>query len=885
MIYNGAQKIATNIDGEKKMKRLKYFVVTKNNNDETVIVYDPEFITTYQARYAACTLHGGWEFLFTTTRTGNENKSVVRISPVSSFERAFRSVLSYMEKLPALHLEDFITDTAEELEQKLHEECDKIDRENKPMVEEYTGQESFLYVISFPSPFGDDDSSALGFDVRDFDSVKDAQENNPEENSSTISEEDKKKYCEINILDCYKKTFEGIEWVTEIPNPERQDIIQYRENIRKGVPTKIEFGAGRPAGTSSFTIGYLTQKKTSSKVSYYIVHHTLGEKYQLRVYKKSRPADRVGKTYVWRIDTSRDLKNGKTVYPCDPLRKVSDEEYISPILTAIEGDEFRPIVPTDKNRLRILKRLSVHSGGLTRQELEDDFYTNYIKAEQLEQWGNTPYKVDLEHADIIPVEFSDEEKTFRPVNLENGNYDSLHFIAQDELEENNLYTLTPDNLGEMEPLLKILSDRFTIQPAVVRKKRKLCVTVLQAQSSVENKYRSGVFSVPNDFEPQACGEQPLIVYIAKESNKTTSTKGDKPKATKTKTPRRKKSKLKYFVIKENNGQDRVLLFNPELTSLFQSRYFACRFISKLRTYVHCKKDVADDSITIMSVSNFENVFCSALSYMEQLPDFDVANYNDIKSHKALVEKLEQECSAIEAGTYCAASVCNTSFTIAGYINSKKSSSKVICHTGDKNIWLRVHPSVSSPETLMNKTFLWKTNGYRKTKKGNMVYFCLPIRKICDGNDISKVSAALDSEALHHYDESENLHLRILKRLCVHSGGMTRDEIVEGFINNHIEAEQIEKWGATPYTVDIQHAVITFVKSIDYNWKYVPLNLEDRDYDKLQAIAEDELGEKNFLTLTPDNLDEMKPLLETLSDRYTIQATEVRKKQKLHVTVL
>lgn len=167
----------------------------------------------------------------------------------------------------------------------------------------------------------------------------------------------------------------------------------------------------------------------------------------------------------------------------------------------------------------------------------------------------------------------------------------------------------------------------------------------------------------------------------------------------------------------------------------------------------------------------------------------------------------------------------------------------------------------------------------------MVYLCLPIRKICDGNDISKVSAALDSKALHHYDESENLHLRILKRLCVHSGGMTRDEIIEGFINNHIEAEQIEKWGATRYTVDIQHAVITFVKSIDYNWKYVPLNLEDRDYDKLQAIAEDELGEKNFLTLTPDNLDEMKPLLETLSDRYTIQATEVRKKQKLHVTVL
>ena len=115
--------------------------------------------------------------------------------------------------------------------------------------------------------------------------------------------------------------------------------------------------------------------------------------------------------------------------------------------------------------------------------------------------------------------------------------------------------------------------------------------------------------------------------------------------------------------------------------------------------------------------------------------------------------------------------------------------------------------------------------------------------------------------------------------------MTRDEIIEGFINNHLEAEQIEKWGATRYTVDIQHAVITFVKSIDYNWKYVPLNLKDGDYDKLQAIAEDELGEKNFLTLTPDNLDEMKPLLETLSDRYTIQAAVVGENRKLRVTVL
>lgn len=282
---------------EDEMKRLKYFVVCHNNKDDTVIVYDPESITTYQARYAACVLRGGWDFLFTTTKTGNEKNSVVQISPVSSFERAFRSVLSYMEKLPTLH-------------------------------------------------------------------------------------------------------------------------------------------------------------------------------------KKDRPEERVGKTYVWRIDISRDLKNGKVVYPCDPLRKVCDEEYISPILTAIEGDTYRPIDPTDKKRLRILKRLSVHSGGMTRQELADDFYTNYLKVEQLEQWGNTPYKVDLEHADIIPVEFGDEKKLFRPVNLENKNYDFLHFIAQDELEENNLYTLTPDNLEEMKPLLEIISDRYTIQPTVVGEKHRLHVTVL-----------------------------------------------------------------------------------------------------------------------------------------------------------------------------------------------------------------------------------------------------------------------------------------------------------------------------------------------------------------------------------------------------------------------
>ena len=459
---------------EDEMKRLKYFVVCHNNKDDTVIVFDPESITTYQARYAACVLRGGWDFLFTTTKTGNEKNSVVQISPVSSFERAFRSVLSYMEKLPTLHLEDFITDTAEELEQKLREECDKIDRENKPLVEEYSGQESFFYVMSYPSIYRDDWSQALGFDIRDFDSIEDAQENNPKDKSCTLSQEYKNKFCEINILDCFKKTFEGIEWVNEIPNLERQSIIQYRENIRRGLPTKEYPFEGRPAAISSFTIGYLTQENPSSKY----ICHTLGEKYRLRVYKKDRPEDRVGKTYVWRIDFSRDLKNGKVVYPCDPLRKVCDEEYISPILTAIEGDGFRPIDPTDKKRLRILKRLSVHSGGMTRQELEDDFYTNYLKAEQLEQWGNTPYKVDLEHADIIPVEFGDEKNLFRPVNLENKNYDFLHFIAQDELEENNLYTLTPDNLEEMKPLLESISDRYTIQPTVVGEKHRLHVTVL-----------------------------------------------------------------------------------------------------------------------------------------------------------------------------------------------------------------------------------------------------------------------------------------------------------------------------------------------------------------------------------------------------------------------
>lgn len=184
---------------EDEMKRLKYFVVCHNNKDDTVIVYDPESITTYQARYAACVLRGGWDFLFTTTKTGNEKNSVVQISPVSSFERAFRSVLSYMEKLPTLHLEDFITDTAEELEQKLREECDKIDRENKPLVEEYSGQESFFYVMSYPSIYRDDWSQALGFDIRDFDSIEDAQENNPKDKSCTLSQENKNKFCEINI--------------------------------------------------------------------------------------------------------------------------------------------------------------------------------------------------------------------------------------------------------------------------------------------------------------------------------------------------------------------------------------------------------------------------------------------------------------------------------------------------------------------------------------------------------------------------------------------------------------------------------------------------------------------------------------------------------------
>ena len=103
MVFNMNVLLSESALLEDEMKRLKYFVVCHNNKDDTVIVYDPESITTYQARYAACVLRGGWDFLFTTTKTGNEKNSVVQISPVSSFERAFRSVLSYMEKLPTLH--------------------------------------------------------------------------------------------------------------------------------------------------------------------------------------------------------------------------------------------------------------------------------------------------------------------------------------------------------------------------------------------------------------------------------------------------------------------------------------------------------------------------------------------------------------------------------------------------------------------------------------------------------------------------------------------------------------------------------------------------------------------------------------------------------------
>lgn len=462
-----------------------------------------------------------------------------------------------------------------------------------------------------------------------------------------------------------------------------------------------------------------------------------------------------------------------------------------------------------------------------------------------------------------------------------------------------------------------------------------------------------------------------------------------------------KSKLKYFVVRETMSSDRILLFNSEHTSLFQARYFACNTCFRLTFCAPCVEDIRDDFVVITPVSGFERAFRSVLPFMEKLPDFDEANYDGVKSYEDLVEKLKQECAAIEANTSSSDShACNetnggqeTFLTImkcpdsngkknsfvhaydsrdfsglkdaqhveerldistktiseeernkfctistldafervfdgiewvrgehevltahrqtvlehraatregnsyvfqsenqfykmmVGYISPKKQSNRIIYHTGDKDVQLRVHPNYSNPEDFKDKTYIWYTKDYRPTSNGKNVQLCVPMRKLCDGNHISYVCSVFDGKSMHHHDESDKQYLRTLKRLCVHSGGMTRDEIAEDFFNYYIKAEQLEEWGTTPYTVDIKNAVITPVKFSDKKGKYIPFNLKEGNYDTLHFIAEDELEETNLLTLTPDNLDEMKPLLEILSDRYTIQATEVRKKQKLHVTVL
>lgn len=465
--------------------KLSYFKMIDNGSayqDSHIIIFNREHKTVFQAWLAASSL--SFDLMFYAPREEGMFDDIVVLShsSVSNFKKAFRSVLPFMEKLPDFNADDFDdVKSCEDFTERLKKECDEIEAHSivsdLSTCDDAIGTpDTFLTIMKVPEPTGKKGSYVLAYDSRDFKDLEEAQyvAERLAMNNADL-EEEKQKFCKLTTLDAFEQVFEGIEWVRgnhEVQTAYRQAVLQNRADLKKG---NTSYAYLNDNEFCRMVIGYIDPKKPSNK----IICHTGNKDVQLRVHPSySNPEDFKDKTYIWNMKDYRPTNNGKKVFLCVAIRKLCDGNHISYACAILDSKTVHHHDTSDKKYLRTLKRLCEHSGGLSRDELAKDFYSYYIKAEQLEQWGATPYTVNIRNAVITPVKFSEKKGKYVPCNLKEGNYDTLHFIAEDELEETNLLTLTPDNLDEMKPLLEILLDRYTIQSVEVRKNQKLRVTVL-----------------------------------------------------------------------------------------------------------------------------------------------------------------------------------------------------------------------------------------------------------------------------------------------------------------------------------------------------------------------------------------------------------------------
>lgn len=146
------------------MDILRYFEYTSEDKTKQIILYNPNHITTYQARSAACYYMCFWA-------DSTANGEILRVNDPEKFYRVFRSVLPYLKKCAPMDGTFVGKRTPEDFE-RLKKLCDEMDAKDlgPDVPASQAEREVFLRFIREPSR-----NYVTAFDIRDVKDLHQAQ--------------------------------------------------------------------------------------------------------------------------------------------------------------------------------------------------------------------------------------------------------------------------------------------------------------------------------------------------------------------------------------------------------------------------------------------------------------------------------------------------------------------------------------------------------------------------------------------------------------------------------------------------------------------------------------------------------------------------------------
>lgn len=197
------------------MDILRYFEYTDESGEKEIILYNPNRITTFQARSAACNdIYSGADYM--------SDEEILRIMPADSFYRTFRSVLAYLEKCEPLDAA-IVGDRRPGDYARLKQICADLDakevKRDAPAAP--TESEVFLRFIREPGR-----GYTTAFDLRDVKDLHQAQLASDRCGWLGLSEEEEKELydmvCPLYSLTCFDNVFANsdLPWLQEEKNGE-----------------------------------------------------------------------------------------------------------------------------------------------------------------------------------------------------------------------------------------------------------------------------------------------------------------------------------------------------------------------------------------------------------------------------------------------------------------------------------------------------------------------------------------------------------------------------------------------------------------------------------------------------------------------------------------